>query len=213
MRSERCVHTRWSAYGCGRGSASGGDAMLTGTMVLKRAMVSTVLALSTSASVGEPVHASVPDPATSCTAEQWAWTGVATLDATTAELDTGVIVPVQIGTELFVVGVSADGLTSTGAARTMTVTIGGTPAVAGGTVPGGRLVVVGDGAPAEVRNATVAINRCAQVTSAAPADAGTKAGPLPHTGSTLELGASVFGALAVAIGTALVVVGRRRAEL
>jgi hypothetical protein len=185
--------------------------MLTGTMVLKRAVAFTALALSTSALVGDAVHAAVPDPATSCSAEQWSWTGIATLDATTAEFDTGVIVPVQIGTELVVVGVSADGLTSTGQARTMTVSIGGTAAVAGSTVPGGRLVVMGDGAPAEVRNATVAINRCAQVQSAAPGDAATNAGALPHTGTALELGGSAIGALAVAIGTAMMVAGRRRA--
>ena len=49
MRSERCVHAPWSAYGYPRGSASGGDAMLTGAMFLKRAVAVGALALTTSA--------------------------------------------------------------------------------------------------------------------------------------------------------------------
>ncbi|MCU1360442.1 MAG: hypothetical protein JWN99_1731 [Ilumatobacteraceae bacterium] len=195
--------------------------MLTGTMVLKRAMVLTALALSTSAMLGDATTAAAapatPATGTSCTPEQWSWTGATTLDAATPAFDTGVIVPVQLGTDLIVVGVSADGLTSTGAARAMPVTVGGVAAVAGATVPGGRVVVMGDGSAAEVRNVTVQINRCAQVQSAAPADpapapvAGASGTPLPHTGATGELSGSLIGAAAIALGTALMVLGKRRA--
>jgi hypothetical protein len=181
--------------------------MLTGSMVLKRAMVVAALALSTCA-LGGDVHAAAPDTGRSCTTEQFSWTGLATFDDTTATFDTGVVVPVVIGTDLVVVGVSADGLTSTGQARAMSVTVGGVPAVAGGTVLGGAVAVLGDGSPAEVRNATVVIDRCAMLQSAAPVGgAGTA---LPHTGTTIELGGSLIGTLAVAAGAAMMVAGRRR---
>lgn len=221
MRSERTKHAPWSAYGVVRGSASGGDPMLTGAMVLKRAMVVTALALPTSALAigawGCRVAAAAPttDLASVCTPEQWSWTGVVTFDVAMTSFDTGVVVPVIAGTELKVVGVSADGLMSTGAARALVVTVGGVAAVGGASVPGGAVLVLGDGAPAEVRNVTVVIDRCAQVQSVAPDPGSGSSGAgtgtaLPHTGATVEVGGSLIGALAIGAGTAMMVAGRRR---
>jgi LPXTG-motif cell wall-anchored protein len=183
--------------------------MLTGSMVLKRAMMLGALALSTSSLPAGLVQASVPGTGRSCTTESWVWSGSTTLDPKTAVFDTGVVVPVVVGTELTVVGVSADGLSSTGHARVMAVTIGGAPAVAGGAVPGGALMVVSDGAAAQLHGVTVTLDRCAEVQSFAP---GAPAGEnLPHTGATAQVGGSLIGALAVGVGSAMIVVGRRRA--
>jgi hypothetical protein len=178
--------------------------MLTGAMVLKRAMAVVALALPTGAAVGATVHAS---PAQTCVPEHWTWTGSASLDGSTVVFDTAVAVPVVAGTQLFVSGVSADGLAADGRARALTVTIGGVIAVSGQTVPGGPLMVLGDGAPAEVRSAIVMIDRCAQVQVAAPKPGGAAA-MLPHTGVGLD--GSIIGGLAIAAGTGMMVIGRRR---
>jgi LPXTG-motif cell wall-anchored protein len=207
--------------------------MLTGWTFRKRAMALTALALSAGAIFGQSGHVSAAVPGTSCTSEQSAWTGLATLGSTTGAYDTGVVVPAVPGTELVVVGVSADGLTSTGAARVMAVTVGGAAAVPGAVVPGGAVVLVGDGAPAEVRSVIVVLNRCAQVAQAAPTEPTAPASPpatvdpvstvstvstvntssatLPRTGSTVEMNGSLIGGLAVGLGSAMVVAGRRRA--
>ena len=77
----------------------------------------------------------------------------------------------------------------------------------------GRLVVLGDGAAAELNNATVAMDRCAQVESAASGDGVAAPAALPHTGATVQLGGSLAGLVAVGMGSALIVVGRRRAAV
>jgi hypothetical protein len=183
--------------------------MLTGAMVLKRAMAVVALALSTSAVVGDTVRAA---PAQTCVAETWVWTGSTTLDSVTLVFDTAVVVPLVAGTQLYVSGLSADGLASDGQARALTVTVGGVIAVPGRTVPGGPIMVLSDGAPAELRGATVMIDRCATVQVAAPTGGGSGAGAgtatLPHTGFNLD--GSMIGALAIAAGTGMMVLGRRR---
>lgn len=204
MRSESTVHALWSAYGVGRGNASGDDVMLTGAMVLKRAMAVVAFALSTGAVVGDTARAA---PAQTCVAETWVWTGSTTLDSVALVFDTTVVVPVVDGTQLFVSGLSADGLASDGHARALTLTIGGVIAMPGRTVPGGPIMVLGDGAPAEVRSAIVMIDRCATVQVAGPG-AGAGSATLPHTG--FSLGGSMIGALAIAAGTGMMVLGRRR---
>ena len=209
MRSESAYHPLWSAYGCCRGSASGGDVMLTGSMVLKRAMMLGALALSTSVLASSTADAAAPGTGRSCTTESWVWSGSTNLDLATAAFDTGVVVPIVVGTELTVVGVSADGLSATGHARAMMVTIGGVPAVAGGAVPGGALLVLPDGVAAQLHGVTVTVDRCADVQSGAPDDPGS--GSLPHTGATAQVGGSLIGALAVGVGSAMIVAGRRRA--
>jgi LPXTG-motif cell wall-anchored protein len=181
--------------------------MLTGSMVLKRAMVFGALALSTSALAGHAVHAAVPGTGRSCTTENWVWSGSTTFGLTTTAFDTDMVVPVVAGTDLTVVGISADGLSSTGQARAMAVTIGGVAAVTGGAVPGGAVVVLADGAPAQVNGVTVTLDRCADVQSGAP---GEPSG-LPRTGATAQQGGSLIGALAVGVGSAMIVAGRRRA--
>lgn len=214
MRSESTVHALWSAYGIGRGNASGDDVMLTGAMVLKRAMAVVALALPTSAIVGHTVGAA---PAQTCVAETWVWTGSATLDSVALVFDTTVAVPVVAGTQLFVSGLSADGLAPDGHARALRLTIGGVIAVPGRTTPGGPIMVLSDGAPAEVRSATVLIDRCATVQVAAPVAgapvegapvAGAGSASLPHTG--VGMGGSMIGALAIAAGAGMMVLGRRR---
>jgi hypothetical protein len=184
--------------------------MLTGSTVLKRAMALAALALPAVAltAAGPGVAAASPTAGTSCTTESWVWAGPATLDASTAELDTGVIVPVVVGTTLTVVGVSADGLDATGHARVMPVAVGGVGAVAGSQVPGGRLVVLGDGAPATVSGVTVVLDRCAEVQSAAPEPVAPPR--LPSTGWRGEAPATALGAAAIGVGSAMVLAGRRR---
>jgi hypothetical protein len=182
--------------------------MLTGSTVLKRAMVVAALALPITMA---PLHASAAVvPATTCTSEDWIWSGTVALDASTAEFDTGLIVPVTIGATLTVTGVSADGLDATGRARSMTVAVGGTVATPGSMVPGGRVVVVGDGAPAQLTGVTVVLDRCAEVQSAAPEPPATGTPGLPGTGARAEVATTLVGAVAIAAGTAMIVAGRRR---
>lgn len=183
--------------------------MLTGAMVLKRAMAVVALALSTSAVVGGTAGAA---PAQTCVAETWVWTGSTTLDSVALVFDTTVAVPVVAGTQLFVSGLSADGLSPDGIARALTVTIGGVIAIPGRTVPGGPIMVLSDGRPAEMRGVTVMIDRCATVQVAAPVEGAPVAGggsaTLPHTGFSSS--GSMIGALAIAAGTGMMVLGRRR---
>ena len=184
--------------------------MLTGSIVLKRAMAIGALALSTGLLDSTAAHAVAPGTGQVCTAENWAWSGTATVDLATPLFDTSVAVPVIAGTDLFVVGVSADGLSDTGIARPMVVTVGGVAALPGVAVPGGAIVVVADGAPALLNSVTVIVDRCAQVQSAAPSAPSTGSG-LPTTGAGTELGGTLIGAVAVGAGTAMMVAGRRRA--
>jgi hypothetical protein len=182
--------------------------MLTGSTVLKRAMVAAALALPI-VSAPLPALAAAAGTGATCTSEDWVWAGTASLDASTAEFDTGLIVPVTIGATLTVTGVSADGLDSTGHARALTVLVGGTPATPGSPVPGGRVVVAGDGAPAQLTGVTVVLDRCADVQSAAP-EQPAAAPDLPGTGARSEVTTSLVGVAAIAAGTAMIVVGRRR---
>lgn len=181
--------------------------MLTGSTVLKRAMV--VAALALPIVIAPRVAGAAPVPAVTCASEEWVWAGTASLEATAAEFDTGLIVPVVIGTTLTVTGVSADGLDSTGHARPMTVLVGGTAATSGATVPGGRVVVAGDGRAAQLTGVTVVLDRCAEVQSAAPDESGAGAPDLPNTGARPDA-TSLVGVAAIAVGTALIVAGRRR---
>jgi hypothetical protein len=183
--------------------------MLTGSMVLKRAMVVGALALSTSALVIGAADAAVPDTGRSCSSEDWVWSGSTTLDPTNP-FDTGIVVPTVLGTDVTIVGLSADGLSSTGYARPMVVTIGGVAAVTGGAVPGGAIVVLADGEPAQLNGVTVVVERCADVQSGASGSTSSDEN-MPHTGATAQVGGSLIGAAAVAVGSAMMVAGRRRA--
>jgi LPXTG-motif cell wall-anchored protein len=176
--------------------------MLTGAIVLRRAMVVAALALSASALSAATAHAAAaPVSGQSCTTEEWVWTGSVVFDETVSTYDTGLVVPVQAGTELTVVGVSADGLTQSGEARVMTVTVGGVVARAGQKVPGGTVAIVGDGAPAQVGGATVVVDRCAQVQSNA------SGASLPRTGAGLN--SALLGGAVLAAGSATTWFSRR----
>ena len=96
----------------------------------------------------------------------------------------------------------------------MGVTVGGVPASAGATVPGGLVAVVGDGAPAQVarrhrRDRPVRPGAIARADGVprrrrrSPACCRTPAPPI-------ELSGSLLGASAVAAGAAMMVAGRRR---
>ena len=182
--------------------------MLTGSMVLKRAMVVGALALSTSPLVMGVADAAVLGTGRSCSTENWVWSGSTNLGPATP-FDTGIVVPAVVGTDVTVLGVSADGLSSTGQARAMVVTVGGVAAVTGGVVPGGAIVVLADGEPAQLNGVTVVLERCADVQSGAPGDPSDD--NMPSTGATAQVRGSLIGAVAVAVGSAMMVAGRRRA--
>lgn len=160
------------------------------------------------------------ESAETCTNETFVWTGRARLGDGTNSVDTGVGVPIVPGTRLDVVGTSADGIDAAGSARALPVSVGGTAATTGATVPGGSIVVSFDqgSSPVDVSGATVVVKRCTTVASAgAPASApsaassGATASPagLPRTGGddTQQL---LVGSGLVAIGSGMVAVGRRR---
>jgi hypothetical protein len=207
MRGETVAHDAWSAYGSPVAVRATMTSMQTGAIFRKRALAVVALALSTSASVaavaGDAAASSVPGR--TCVTETFTWTGTAMLDVGTTGVITDLVVPVVAGTDLVVVGVSADGLTAGGQARAMGITVGDVAAVPGAAVPGGAVTIVGDGAVAEVRGITVVVDRCATVQSVAPGTGRS----LPHTG--LRLDGSLFGAAAVAVGAAMIIAGRRRA--
>lgn len=184
--------------------------MLTGAMFRKRALAVVALALPAHTVLAALAMSDVAAaaPGRTCAVETHMWTGTAVLDAATSGVITDLIVPAVAGTDLAVVGVSADGLTVEGVARPMSVTVGDVPAIVGATVPGGAVTIVGDGAAAEVRGVTVVVDRCTVVESVAPVPPADRPPSLPRTG--VQLDSSLFGALAVAIGSAMIVMGRRR---
>jgi hypothetical protein len=173
------------------------------------------------------VPASDPTSAWSCADESLRWGGSQVLDAAIPSFDTGVDVVAVAGTEVTVVGVSADGLDETDHARALPVVVGDVEARAGQALPAGDVLVVTDGSEVlRVHGVTVVIRRCLELASApaaepAPAGAGAAAtgsaaasgavsgSPvLPVTGGT-SWGQTMIGAALVACGAALVSFGRR----
>jgi LPXTG-motif cell wall-anchored protein len=158
-----------------------------------------------------------------CTNETYVWTGRARLGDGTNSVDTAVGVPAVPGTRLDVVGTSADGIDAAGFARALPVSVGGTAATTGATVPGGSIVVSFDGgaSPVDLTGATVVVRRCTTVASSSPAGGSAAAagsagssgaaapGSLPRTGGD-DTQQVLVGSALVAIGTGMVAVGRRR---
>lgn len=151
------------------------------------------------------VGASAPR-AWSCADESHIWTGAATVGGpNAATVDTGVAVPVVMGTTLTVVGVSADGLDADGRATALDVTVGGVAATPGASVAGGGISLATTSASAlRVSGATVVVSRCAEVAALPPVSR-----PLPATGVSEYLHLA-FGASMVGAGVLLVTAGRRR---
>jgi LPXTG-motif cell wall-anchored protein len=142
----------------------------------------------------------------SCADESYLWTGAATLGGAGAtSVDTGVVVPVVVGTTVTVVGVSADGLAPDGRATALDVTVGGTAATPGATVVGGA-VVISTTSPSALRvsGATVVVSRCAEVEVLTPVQR-----PLPATGVSEQVHLMIGGSM-VGVGALMVTTGRRR---
>lgn len=181
-------------------------------------LVATVaIAGATSGTVAAHDLATVPVGVV-CTAEEHRWSGTLTLDAAASWTPLGVEVPTRPGTSIEVVGTSADGIDADGRAHPLPVSVGGTPAAAGSRVDGGEIAVAGiDGTPVTLTGVTVAVQRCSEVQSAAPAVEGAPAGRAPSLPgvepSSPAIGAVllVIGAVGVAsAGVALVAATRRR---
>lgn len=146
-----------------------------------------------------------------CGDETYLWTGAASVGGPSGStVDTGVVVPVVIGTTMTVVGVSADGLAPDGRATALDVTVGGVAANPGASVVGGA-IVLSTGSPTLLRvsGATVVVSRCAEVAVLPQPPPSPVQRPLPATGLAehlhLALGSSMVG-----FGALLVATGRRR---
>ena len=177
-----------------------------------------VLALS---DAGSEVSAAPPATAVSCVDETVRWGGAHQL-AVDGSFSTGVdVVPPAAGETLSVVGVSADGLDTSGRASALPVEVGGAVVQTGGSTAGGAVVVRSNvSTPVTVSGVTVVVRRCAEVAAASTAGApvataapatrseGAVASVLPETGQD-ELATTLVGAIVVALGAALVVAGRR----
>jgi len=177
-------------------------------------------------SVPSPVDE--PGTATICVDETHRWGGDVTLAGPGSLFDTGIEVPPAAGSQVSVVGLSADGLDATDRAHVLAVRVGDVPATIGAAVLGGSIIVASnvDAAVGEVRvvGVTVLVRRCDTVASAAAApptggasgSVGDGSGSavigsvLPSTGGT-PWRQSVIGALLVAIGCGLISLGRRTA--
>jgi hypothetical protein len=171
--------------------------MQTVAISLKRAMMSIALALPTSLAMVSVASAAPVASVEQCTDESHVWSGTAHLDTETPSASTGLEITGQIGARIDVVGVSADGLDATGHALSLSVTVGGVPAVAGGTVPGGAIEVHAvDATARDVTGATVAVRRCVAVAVLGQTESAVNASPprLPTTGFNLRVFAAAIAA-------------------
>jgi hypothetical protein len=180
--------------------------MQTVAISLKRAMVSFALALPTSLAMVSVATAAPAAPVTSaerCIDESYVWSGTAHLDTETPSVATGLEISSEVGARIDVVGVSADGLDASGHALPLSVTIGGVPAVAGGSVLGGAIEVHAvDEAVRDVTGATVAVRRCVVVAALGQTESGVSASPpqLPATGVDPRVFAAAVAATVGGLG-------------
>lgn len=187
-----------------------------------RTIAGTVAVLSSLMLPVAPVLAAdVPtEPSSSavCAPEEVRWSGSLTLTDGETWTALGVEVPARLGTWLEVVGTSADGIDAAGRAHPLPVAVGGATVATGSRVDGGAVAVTGvEGIPVTVTGVTVALQRCAEVASAVPAQGAPSTGApaaaapadLPDAG-TSSVWIWFVGAAAVSAGAVLVLTTNRR---
>lgn len=157
--------------------------------------------------LGAPGGASAAaSPTEVCDEETYVWSGSAAL-ADTTSIDTGIVIPPQLGTTLRVVGTSADGLDQSGAATSLRVWVGDVVVSPGSVIDGGTVRIAGTGSPVTVNGATVVVARCALVAvSAVPQ---LPAGVLPETGADSTFVLAAVATLVTALGCAFLYAPRR----
>ena len=131
----------------------------------------------------EAVAARQAPAVTICANEQYQWFGQTSVGSGDS-FHTGVMIEEILGTQLQVR--AADYSTNDGVTQSISITVGGVPAVAGAFVTGGEIAAVNSGLePVALTVVAVSVDRCHQVESAAPLPATRVSAPTASEPSTV----------------------------